>query len=132
MGSQCPQLERRMKTLQNNFTTPEESKKLLELGVPVLTADCYFYVQEINGRNVCDTPNLVPYGMGEFGLRHWWTNRNNARYIPCWSAGRLIVIYETCSGKKFERADDGSSIMQDAFETIFYLYQELDFSKLND
>ena len=86
-----------MAKLQNNFTTPEQSKKLLELGVPILTSDCYFYIQEINGRNVCDTPNLIPYGIGEYGLRHWWTNRNNARYIPCWSAGRLIEIVDLCT-----------------------------------
>ena len=28
--------------LQNNFTTTEQSKRLLELGVPAWTADCFF------------------------------------------------------------------------------------------
>ena len=85
-----------MKKLRNNFTTPEQSRRLLELGVPVLTADCYFYIKEVNGRNICDTPNLVPYGMGEYGLKLWWTERNNARYTPCWSVGRLIEIICNC------------------------------------
>ena len=31
-----------MKTLQNNFTTPEQSKKLLELGVPIDSADMFY------------------------------------------------------------------------------------------
>lgn len=31
-----------MKKLQNNFTTPEQSKRLLELDVPADSADCYF------------------------------------------------------------------------------------------
>ena len=31
-----------MKTLQNNFTTPEQSKKLLELGVPIDSADMFW------------------------------------------------------------------------------------------
>ena len=36
-----------MKKLQNNFTTPEQSKRLLELGVPADSADCY-----LNGDSV--------------------------------------------------------------------------------
>ena len=28
--------------LQNNYTTPEQSKRLLELGVPRFSADCYY------------------------------------------------------------------------------------------
>ena len=31
-----------IKKLQNGFTTPEQSKRLLELGVPVDSADCYY------------------------------------------------------------------------------------------
>ena len=30
-----------MKKLQCNFTTPEQSKRLLELGVPADSADCF-------------------------------------------------------------------------------------------
>ena len=33
-----------MKTLQNNFTTPEQSKRLLELGVPADSADIYYHL----------------------------------------------------------------------------------------
>ncbi len=29
-----------MKQLQNNFTSPEQSKRLLELGLPADSADC--------------------------------------------------------------------------------------------
>ena len=127
-----------MKTLQNNFTTLEQSKRLLALGVPVLTADCYFYVQEINGRNVCDTPNLIPYGMGEFGLRHWWTDRNNARYIPCWSVGRLIEIYNMCVDFDL---DDGAAIVifiqdESPIVQMMQMFEDkvgiMDFSKLED
>ena len=32
--------------LQNNFTTPEQSKRLLELGVPADSADCYIYTYD--------------------------------------------------------------------------------------
>jgi hypothetical protein len=33
-----------MRKLQNNFTTPEQSKRLLELGVPVDSADCIAHI----------------------------------------------------------------------------------------
>lgn len=32
-----------MSKLQNNFTTPEQSKRLLELGVPADSADCFWF-----------------------------------------------------------------------------------------
>ena len=31
-----------MKNLQNYYTTPEQSKQLLGLGVPAWTADCHY------------------------------------------------------------------------------------------
>lgn len=31
-----------IKKLQNNYTTPKQSKRLLELGVPADSADCYY------------------------------------------------------------------------------------------
>lgn len=65
-----------MKTLQNNFTTPEQSKRLLELGVPKWTADCYYEVFH-EGVQVKPSQFFVPSD-------------------PCWSVGRLIEIYITC------------------------------------
>lgn len=82
-----------MKQLQNNFTTPEQSKRLLELGVPADSADCYYYEEG----NVCSdsTPNVVPFG-------EVWTDQSKETMfssyvdIPCWSAGRLIEILSIC------------------------------------
>ena len=34
-----------MKNLQNNFTTPEQSKRLLELCVPADSADMYYHLE---------------------------------------------------------------------------------------
>ena len=112
-----------MKTLQNNFTTPEQSKRLLELGVQANSADCIrviatnmvLFIQE--GRN-------AEYYIDKYN------NERNVKAEPCWSVGWLIEIYEICSGIKFEHAYDGSNIMQDAFDTIYYLQNILDFSKL--
>ena len=70
-----------MKKLQNNFTTPELSKRLLELGVPADSADCYYgkdgKIHHIDG----SIPNSLLWTVG---------------CIPCWSAGRLIEIYNEC------------------------------------
>ena len=39
-----------MKTLQNNFTTPEQSKRLLELGLPADSADMFWSATYLNGK----------------------------------------------------------------------------------
>lgn len=86
-----------MKTLQNNFTTPEQSKRLLELGVPAWTADCYYY--EEGGISKDCTPNIV--SLGEV-----WTDESKETMfssfvdVPCWSVGRLIEIELICRATK--------------------------------
>ena len=65
-----------MKKLQNNFTTPEQSKRLLELGMPAWTADCYY--QE-SGK--IEIKNTALDGL----------------YPSCWSVGRLIEIMNICN-----------------------------------
>ena len=94
-----------MKKLQNNFTTVEQSKILLELGVPADSADCY---------------------LTRFGIDEDWKVRvlNNVKYseiaisnqkycLPCWSVGRLIEILGICAG--MEHID---------FETIAWVQGE--------
>ena len=72
-----------MKTLQNNFTTPEQSKRLLELGVPEDSADLYY-------QDYGSIPMVV------------WTETQPQNLIrgilkPCWSVGRLIEIFIICT-----------------------------------
>lgn len=70
-----------MKTLQNNFTTPEQSKRLLELGVPADNADMFYYTA------VAEYPRIRAHAYGHIPNEH---------SIPCWSVGQLIKIYITC------------------------------------
>lgn len=73
------------KDLQSNFTTIEQSKQLLELGLSSLTADCCITLKPDN------TPKInVLY---------------NERYltIPCWSVGRLIEIYCLATGVEYTK-----------------------------
>jgi hypothetical protein len=78
-----------MSKLQNDFTTPEQSKRLLELGVPADSANCYYVAYndsedyEISVRTKGDTGNAF------FKV---------VSYIPCWSVGRLIEILEIVLG----------------------------------
>ena len=78
-----------MKTLQNNFTTPEQSKRLLELGVPADSADC----MNFGNADIFQIPFQRPFSEHlelhvQDGLRKMYT--------PCWSVGRLMEIFDIC------------------------------------
>ena len=105
--------------LQNNFTTPEQSKWLLELGLPADSADCYFT---------------------ESGKIEIKNTAFDILYTPCWSVGRLIEIFETCTSTKFERwSYKGVSrpLLEDCIEHIKFALNpntttKFDFSKLEE
>ena len=77
-----------MKNLQNNFTTYEQSKRLLELGVPDWTADC---VTSRYGGYTLFAQNSYVF--------HRCIDSNN--YVPCWSVGRLMEICKIYEPKKY-------------------------------
>lgn len=81
-----------MKNLQKNFTTPEQSCQLLDLGVPLKSADCYYMI--INGK--IDNQVEVIYDSNAFSD----SNEYLKDYFPCWSIGRLIEICKICEPKK--------------------------------
>ena len=83
-----------MKKLQNNFTTPEQSKRLLELGVPVDSADCYYY-EPLGERNfVYVLQNGSP--LKETERRQRIIVHPDTKLYPCWSVGRLIEMIGIC------------------------------------
>lgn len=73
-----------MKQLQNNYTTSEQSKRLLELGVPADSADVMFL----------GTDRYIVKDADDI----YWLQHEIAR--PCWSLGRLIEIELTCRESK--------------------------------
>jgi hypothetical protein len=118
-----------MKLLQNNFTTPEQSKRLLELGVPAWTADCFrwdfysgFGVSEGKRYSTCIAVLCYEY------------QRNFRDKLPCWSSGRLREIYQIVGEEAGQCVS--CSKEQTQVESLVQLYEEnielLDFSKLND
>lgn len=108
-----------MKTLQNDLTTIEQSKRLLELGVPKNSANHYYgkdgKLHYIDG--------TIPYSL------LWETGCK-----PCWSVGRLIEIYVIARGvdTSYLQIERG----EDTVKYLVRLYKEkvkdLDFSKLDD
>lgn len=82
-----------MGKLQNNFTTPEQSKRLLELGLPEWTANCYNTTKHIG-----KIPDGATY-KDVWKMSKWRDeNGNHIEMYPCWSVGRLIEIYHICVG----------------------------------
>ena len=68
-----------MLDFEQTYTNREESKKLLELGLPIDTSDCYYYE---------DGFDAVPiFWTVRAGYRNWDDK------TPCWTVGRLIQIY---------------------------------------
>ena len=80
-----------MVKLKNNFTTTEQSKRLLELGVPADSADCYLLRTHTKG----DTFIVEVLHDELYSKKDKFTNL--LEYLPCWSVGRLIEINRICS-----------------------------------
>ena len=116
-----------MKTLQNNFTTPEQSKRLLELGVPVdsadllqvqdaITIDEYIMVRN-EDESICDIIE------------------NNQCVKPCWSVGRLMQIFAICFDPDFIHFDtfaDGINFLQQMMDKFETYAENMDFTKLEE
>lgn len=100
-----------MKKLQNNFTTPEQSKRLLELGMPADSADCMSFIVTDKGKDFfndveCGTQIIRPLLPRDSYTKAAFPS-DGSRFIeepfPCWSVGRLVEIYEICTQTKFNR-----------------------------
>ena len=104
----------------SNYTTIEQSKHLIDLGLPKESADMYYKLQY---KDVCagaytgldECPNEGTYYLDEPLLRHTnpsgtYTIENGERIdlsgvkdklkktdIPCWTVGQLIKIYLICN-----------------------------------
>lgn len=121
-----------MKTLQNNFTTPGQSKQLLELGVPADSADCI---------RVIDTNVVffIPDGRNVEYYIDKYNEERNVKAEPCWSVGRLIEICLKCSTieqrqvRFFCYGDDDEYSLIDYAVTVLesgVMTNQMDFSKI--
>ena len=125
-----------MKELQNNFTTPEQSKKLLDLGVPADSADCVLENLDTAENNF----QSEYYTRWIIEKRHVkediFCERNEGIFLPCWSVGRLIEIYDIC--RYYDGDYDNVYGKETYIETFISAIEEailddmLDFSKLEE
>ena len=100
-----------MKKLQNNFTTPEQSKRLLELGMPEWTANCvlrhYNWADDNLNESNWELPCVV------------WSSTDLDRFIddeydkvlPCWSVGRIMEICKICGSYELAKEIYGRALM---------------------
>lgn len=125
-----------MKKLQNDLTTPEQSKRLLELGVPADSAN-YYYQKTANFFGEWE---YIPY-IGESVAFKWDLFSYRKGYIiPCWSVGRLMEITYICDKKKIDIrimdlcTNPNNTIMQQLIDILEYAIKlnDIDFSKLEE
>lgn len=111
-----------IKKLQNNFTTPEQSKRLLELGVPADSADQLYYEDCMWSAHEFLSPKHL---YSEVVKGH----ENIA--IPCWSVGRLMEIFLLCSPYSSIEINKSDKVEQ-MIASIELEHKLLDFSKLEE
>lgn len=112
-----------MKKLQRNFTTPKQSKRLLELGIPAQTADCFYQLNDF-GIISAPTPCIISYLLDNNNEVNW----KNVKAIPCWSVGRLMEIWKICKGRTWYYFSDR---LIDEITIDFEVF-DIDFSKLEE
>lgn len=127
-----------MRKLQNNFTTMEQSKRLLELGMPADSADMV-YVGDRYCKNYDKIPDVIRYTYTEYCERDndyqsQCDYPNFHSFIPCWSAGRLMEIFDICSTENNTTWLPYCELDEDYITYIMHLYEQgkLDFSKLEE
>lgn len=113
-----------MKKLQRNFTNQEQSKRLLELGVPADSADiCYKINNEL--MRFDRIPTAIPYK--DFTAKEF--------YCPCWSVGRLIEIYCLATGVEYIKIGTSEISLTELMIKMIEIavkVKTFDFSKLEE
>ena len=123
-----------IKKLQNNYTTPEQSKRLLELGVPAGSADMLWdgCVYPTDGWEFEDFPTYSDKPFSYY--QSLYRQEDVVHILPCWSVGRLMEIYVIARGvdTSYFQIERG----EDMVICLIRLYKEkvkdLDFSKLEE
>ena len=118
-----------IKKLQNNYTTPEQSKRLLELGVPADSADMYYCRMK---HEDFELPKVIWESYSKSSATHPYV----FIYLPCWSVGRLMAIYFISKGidlwspqlKKYQIENSAEYFVAIIANNI----KDLDFSKLEE
>ena len=129
-----------MRELQNNYTTEEQSKRLLELGLPADSADCYISNEKIFVLHNCTFQENFNEDL-DMARSHLI---DIPHYTPCWSAGRLMEIIDNCTicdvkdwdgivypSTKKVKQNLSLTYIEFLIQSIGCAIDVLDFSKLN-
>ena len=122
------------KILSSSFTTPYQSKRLLELGVPADSADLYTSLGFENLIWIRTTKNELSEDFFDALIN------GKSAHIPIWSVGRLIEIFSKCKmyGEENKRiplkfyADEINGGFVEFLIEVMYNYNDFDFSKLEE
>ena len=99
--------------MNNNYTTKEQSDRLINAGIPVSSADCYY----------------LDLGLNEYSDRPYWGVSTDG--IPCWSVGRLFEIIAICLPAEIViSTDEYPYVLENILQVIEDCIEEFDFSKL--
>lgn len=121
-----------MKKFNNNFTTPEQSKRLLELGVPEWTADCFRW--DFGSTFCVNSDKRYSTSISTLSFEYQMDFHDK---LPCWSVGRLIEIMKICSNGVatwYLRSTDKEPLIEqwiDFLESGLF-EKDFDFSKLDE
>ena len=119
-----------------DYTTPEQSKRLLELGVPAKSANMYYYDM---GSGFIYAPDMI-----ESKKDSDYLVSGDSRYLPCWTTGRLLWIINKCVEARYDRLvifmNLNLHIIENFIGAIIIAYEVLctqktigiNFSKLNE
>lgn len=125
-----------MKKLEKGFTSPDESKKLLDMGLPYDSADFYYH------KAAMDKGLTRIYSCGD----ETYSKQVEIAFkyeiapdmLPSWSVGRLIEIFELCYTDRLEEhvwynhPGKGNTIVERVLWDFENKKDRLDFSKLAD
>ena len=111
---------------KSNYTTPEQSKKVLELGLPANSADCYNVIDS-------DVYNKDDLRVRQNDYEISYSFFNNKHYNPCWSVGQIIEIYAIAMDSDFIEFDtyaNSPCVLTELLEKFESSIDLLDFTRL--
>lgn len=125
-----------MKKLQKDYTTPEQSERLIKLGVPADSANKAYWTNSDNQTIYIDIPDYTTYTEFAASIKRVF----GQDYFPAWSDARLMHIYFLCG--TFTRGGTTLNVcafdFEDICEYLCCLFETacrcnyMDFSKLEE
>ena len=119
-----------LKEMLRDYTTPEQSERLIKLGLPIKTANCVRVNRTGMVFFVADGGTVEDY------IRVYNEERHEAA-SPCWTAGRLLELtFMFCEGAKrendvtIEEYGWRNGIIESLIQSLEIVKEKLDFTKL--